>query len=209
MKRILAFLMSTVLLLSLTACGSNHPAQDNGNQTNDMEESNSSGENNGENNSGGIEVDEGLLSVEVTIPAEFLDEGTTQESLNQLAAESGYGSVVLNEDGSATYTMTKEQHEKLMAEIRSGIEEAMDEMFDSEEFPAITNVSANANYTEFTVELNSDEVGLTESFAVLGFYMLGGMYNAFNGTPADDITVLYVNADGDVIEEAHSSELGD
>ena len=204
MKRILVFVLSAVLLLSLAACGGDNAAQNNGGNAQTGGE-NSTGEG---DSSGGVEVDEGLLTVEITVPAEFLGEGITQESLDQTAVENGYVSAVLNEDGSATYTMTKGQHEELMAEIRSGVEDAMAEMVDPESFPTITSVTANDDYTEFTIELNADEVGLTESFAVLGLYMLGGMYNAFNGTPADDIAVQYVNANGDVIEEAHSSEAG-
>ena len=98
----------------------------------------------------------------------------------------------------------------MMAGIRESIDESMAEMIDPETYPTFVEVTSNDDYTHFTVKLSSNEVGLSESISVLGFYMLGGLYNAFNGTPVDDVTVSFVNADtGDIIQEAHSSEMAE
>ena len=55
--------------------------------------------------------------------------------------------------------------------------------------------------------LSTDTVGLQESIMVMAFYLYGGMYNAFNGTPVDDVFVQFVNQSGAVIETANSRDM--
>lgn len=199
MKRIISFALSAVICLSLVGCGgSSNDTQQNIEEDSKSEETQS------------IEVDEGLLNIEITVPPDFLEEGTTQETLDETAKEEGIKSITLNDDGSATYIMSKSKHNEMMAGIRESIDESMAEMIDPETYPTFVEVTSNDDYTHFTVKLSSNEVGLSESISVLGFYMLGGLYNAFNGTPVDDVTVSFVNADtGDIIQEAHSSEMAE
>ena len=155
----------------------------------------------------GLEVDQNIFDVSITIPADFLDEGITQEELNEEASEAGYKSATLNEDGSATYIMTKAQHKEMMNGIRESIDQALDKMIDPESYPSFVEITANDDYSHFTVKTTATELGLTESFSVLAFYVYGGMYHAFNGTQIDDIAVTFINAEtGDVIEEANSSD---
>lgn len=199
MKKTIFFALSIIICLSLVGCGgSSNDTQQNIEEDSKSEETQS------------IEVDEGLLNVEITVPPDFLEEGTTQETLDETAKEEGIKSITLNDDGSATYIMSKSKHDEMMAGIRESIDESMVEMIDPETYPTFVEVTSNDDYTHFTVKLSSNEVGLSESISVLGFYMLGGLYNAFNGTPVDDVTVFFVNADtGDIIQEAHSSEMAE
>lgn len=199
MKKTIFFALSIIICLSLVGCGgSSNDTQQNIEEDSKSEETQS------------IEVDEGLLNVEITVPPDFLEEGTTQETLDETAKEEGIKFITLNDDGSATYIMSKSKHDEMMAGIRESIDESMAEMIDPETYPTFVEVTSNDDYTHFTVKLSSNEVGLSESISVLGFYMLGGLYNAFNGTPVDDVTVSFVNADtGDIIQEAHSSEMAE
>ena len=199
MKKTIFFALSIIICLSLVGCGgSSNDTQQNIEEDSKSEETQS------------IEVDEGLLNVEITVPPDFLEEGTTQEDLDEAAKEDGIKSITLNDDGSATYIMSKSKHDEMMAGIRESIDESLAEMIDPETYPTFVEVTSNDDYTHFTVKLSSNEVGLSESISVLGFYMLGGLYNAFNGTPVDDVTVSFVNADtGDIIQEAHSSEMAE
>ena len=199
MKKTIFFALSIIICLSLVGCGgSSNDTQQNIEEDSKSEETQS------------IEVDEGLLNVEITVPPDFLEEGTTQETLDETAKEEGIKSITLNDDGSATYIVSKSKHDEMMAGIRESIDESMAEMIDPETYPTFVEVTSNDDYTHFTVKLSSNEVGLSESISVLGFYMLGGLYNAFNGTPVDDVTVSFVNADtGDIIQEAHSSEMAE
>lgn len=197
MKKFISLVLSTTMCLPLMACGGN---SDDSQQT-EMENTESQEE------TQTVEVDEGIFDVEITVPADFLEEGTTQDDLDAIAEESDFKSVTLNDDGSATYVMTKAQHEKMMAELKESINQSLAEMIDPETYPSFSAITANDSFTQFTVELTTNEVGLAESMSVIAFYVLGGMYNAFNGTPVDDISVRFINAEtGELIQEAHSSE---
>ena len=209
-NRIIAFTLALLLVLSLAGCGSSEPQTSVTTQaatnsttstetTTGFEDLEAIGE---------LEVDQNLFTVEITVPADFLGEGITQESLDADAAASNYISATLNDDGSVTYVMTKAVHDEMMVGVRDNIQQALEEMVGSEEFPSFTKVEANDDFTQFTVETTSTELGLVESFSVLGFYMFGGMYHAFNGTQVDDIAVTFINADtGDTVGEAHSSDM--
>lgn len=211
-NRTIALTLALLLVLSLAGCGSSEPQTSATTQaatdsttstetTTGFEDLEAIGE---------LEVDQNLFTVEITVPADFLGEGITQESLDADVAASNYISAKLNDDGSVTYVMTKAVHDEMMVGVRDNIQQALEEMVGSEEFPSFTKVEANDDFTQFTVETTSTELGLVESFSVLGFYMFGGMYHAFNGTQVDDIAVTFINADtGDTVGEAHSSDMAE
>lgn len=187
-KKVLSLLLITTISLSLLACGEKDKTTDNS-DSNDK-----------------IEVDENLLSVELTIPSDYVGE-TTQEELNQTAKEKGYKSITLNEDGSATYVMTKAKHKEMMSELADSINSAMTDMVNSGDYPTFTKVEANSDFTVFTVTTTSTKLNMLESLSAMTFYMYGGMYNAFNDTVADNIQVDFVNADsGTVIGSCNSSD---
>ena len=163
---------------------------------------------------GGIDVDKGLLNVEITIPAETAEyygfNFESQEEADAYAKEQGFKSATLGEDGSVTIVMSRSQHKKTMEGLSKTIDEALQEMIGSEDYPNITAVEHNDNYTSFTVTTKSEELGFNESFSVLSFYIYGGMYNSFNGTPADNIHVDFINeASGEVIDSFDSENMGD
>lgn len=154
-----------------------------------------------------IEVETNIFSVELTIPKDLIGEGVTQESLDATAAEKGYKSATLNEDGSVTYIMTKAQHNTLMEETRATIEEGLADIITSGNYPSFVEIRANETYSAFEVVMSTDSVGLAESFSVLAFYMYGGLYNSFNGTPVDNVSVAFINqATGEVIQTANSKD---
>ena len=136
-----------------------------------------------------------------------LPEETTQEELDASAKESGY-KVTLNEDGSATYVMTKKQHKQLMEKCADNINSFLSEMVGSEDYPNITDVTANSDFTSYTITTTNSEPDLSETVAVMSLYMMSGMYYAFNGTSIDNVHVDFVNADsGEVISSSDSSDL--
>lgn len=156
---------------------------------------------------GDLDVDKGLFNVELTIPADFVGE-TTQDELNTLAQEQGYKSITLNSDGSATYTMTKEQHNVLMDGITESINTSLNEMIGSTDYPNFTAITANDDFTHFKVTTKSTELDFAESFSIIAFYLYGGMYHAFNGSTVDNIHVDFINADSrQIIESADSANM--
>lgn len=183
-KKLLSLLLVCVMML-LPACSP------------DSDSSSKKGSGSGDN-----------VTVEITVPADIV-EGYTQEELDEEVQEKGYKSATLNSDGSVTYVMTKGKHKEVMSEMKKSLNETFREMVESEEY-SFTDIKANSNYTDFTVTTVSEELGVGESLMVMTFYLAGGMYNTFNGTPVDNVHVTFINADtGAVIQEADSKDMGE
>lgn len=161
------------------------------------------------NSLGDVKVEKELFDVVITIPADYVGE-TTQEELEEKAKDSDIHSITLNDDGSATYVMSKSQHQKLMQEMADNINNSLADMINSDDYPNITDIKANSDFTNFTVTTTSTELGLTDSVSVMAFYMYGGLYAIFNGTEVDNIHVEFVNADsGEIISSSDSSDMTD
>jgi len=157
---------------------------------------------------GDVDVDKGLFNVTLTIPKDFVGE-TTQEKLDESVKEKGYKSATLNSDGSVTYVMTKAQHEEMLVGIRESIDKSLSEMVGSSDYPNITNVEHNDNYTSFTITTKNAEPDMSESFSVMALYMYGGMYGIFSGEEVDNVHVDFKNADsGEIISSANSEDMG-
>ncbi len=155
---------------------------------------------------GDIEVEKELFDVNLTIPAQYIGE-LDQAKLQQQAAEGGY-KITMNDDGSATYTMTKSQHKKLLEEMSSTINSSLSEMISSGNYPNFTDIVANEDFTNFTVTTKSTELDMNESFSTVALYMYGGMYGIFNGKTPENIHIDFINADsGEIIESTDSSNM--
>lgn len=212
MKRVLALLTALAMGLSLAACtGAPSPPASSAAPSSSVsgtasETAGSASQSAG--STGGLEVEENLFDVEITLPADLVGE-TTQEELEAQSIASGVYSVTLNEDGSATYVMSKAQHAQLLKDMADSIHQSFAEMVGSEDYPNVTDISANDDFTVFTVTTTSTELTLQESFSVIGFYLYGGLYGAFAGEEPANIHVDFVNADtGDIISSADSSDIG-
>lgn len=196
-------LLSTITLagmLLVIGCGKSEKQSNKSNQTSDSTEKTES------NNS--IEVEKDLFDVTITIPADFVGE-MTQEDLDLKVSENGYQTGVLNADGSVTYVMTKSQHKKMIESCRQDINDSLSEMIESQDY-SFTNIETNDDFTSFTITTTSTELDLAESFSVMSFYILGGIYNAFNGTTVDNIHVEFVNQDsGEIIHSADSKNMNE
>lgn len=152
-----------------------------------------------------VSVDKGLFDVIITVPTDYVG-ATSQEELDEKAKEYGY-KVKLNDDGSATYTMTKSQHKRMMDEMADSLNQSLQEMVGSEDYPNFTDIDANSDFTSFIITTKSSELGFDESISTLAFYMFGGIYNVFNGTEVDNIHVEFINADsGEVISSSDSKD---
>lgn len=228
-KKIIAFLLATTMIIGTTACGGTTAKTPADTETPEAvtatpeptespsvtPEDTKAGENNKDDETsselkaiGDIEVEKELFDVTLTIPADYVGE-KTQEELDADAAEYGY-KVVLNDDGTATYTMTKSQHKAMLEDYRKELNTSLAEMVASEEYPNITDITANDNFTNFTVTTKSTELDMSESFSVMAFYMYGGIYNIFSGENVDNVHVDFVNADtGEIISSSDSSDMGD
>jgi len=137
-------------------------------------------------NDNSVEVDKGLLNVEVTLPASFFEGQDIDEVITQ-AKEEGVKEVIKNDDGSLTYKMAKTEHEKLMNEMEADIKGFIEEMETSEDYTSIEKVEHNKSFDEFTVTVNKEafENGI-DGFALLGLAIQSMYYQTFDGVSEKD-----------------------
>jgi hypothetical protein len=214
MKKLICLLMAFAMMFSLCACGggtssASEKPDDAGEAANESAEVTEESMIDDESwdaleSMGKVETENGLLFVTITLPEGFVGEDVTQESIDANAGDT-YTSGKVNEDGSVTYKMTKKQHKAMLDHITEEIEESLQELVSGGEY-AFTNIDHNKDFTTFDVTLSTDEVGLQESFMTLGFYLYGGLYGAFTGIEAENITVNYYGPNGDLISTANSAD---
>lgn len=142
-----------------------------------------------------IEVDKGLLNVEITLPASLFEDQDIEAVIAE-AKEEGVKEVVKNDDGSFTYKMSKSQHKKILKELKDGIIEAVEDAKKNEDFVSIKDVTHNASFSEFTLVVEKEKFENSfDGFAALGLALSGMYYQLFDGVKADDSKVTIMIKD--------------
>lgn len=151
-----------------------------------------------------IEVDKGLLNVEITLPEMFFEDENMDEMIEE-AKEEGIKDVTQNEDGTVTFKMSKKDHKEMLRELEENVKETVEDIKNDEEFASIVDVTYNKSFTEFTII--ADREGFENSFdgfAILGVGMSGTFYQLFSGEDmqTSEVTVFVEDeATGEVFEE--------
>ena len=137
----------------------------------------------------GIEVDKGLLNVEITLPASFFDEEEMDQAIAKAKAD-GVNEVIVNDDGSVTYKMSKATHEKMLKEMKDSLVQLKEELTSGEDFKSIKDIVFNDKLTEFTMTVDRGAFENSfEGFAILGLGFQGMFYQTFDGVPSENIKV--------------------
>lgn len=151
----------------------------------------------------GVNVDKGLFNVEVTIPPSFF-EGEDPEQVAANAEAENVEEATVNDDGSITYKMSKAQHEEMMAELATSLEEAKNDITESGDFPSIQSIEASDNYDNFTVNVDREAYENSfDGFATMTLGMIGSFYQIYDGADPDNYEVIIEMA------EAESGEVFD
>lgn len=154
---------------------------------------------------GKLESEDGRFYLTITLPADFVSEELLEDISGENKSEE-YVSATVNPDGSVSFKMTKKQHKAMLEGVRKSLDAAFKELIVSPDL-AFTEISSNEDLTVFDAHLSSEEVGMTESFMALGFYIFGGMYSVFSGQGERNITVNFYSPDGELIKTMNSSDL--
>ncbi len=158
---------------------------------------------------GGIDVDQDALSVIITFPADFVGESSQERIDQNVAEDDGILSGTYNEDGSVTYVMTNEKYQGLLEVTAESIDQSLQEIVDSDDYPNVLSITHNDDFTDFTVECAEDYIGATNTTLALQLYTFGGTYGIILGEAPDNIHVEYVFTEtGEIIEEANSRDMG-
>lgn len=185
-------------LLVISACSDANEVNNNDENTSqdDVQEQ--------EEDEDAIEVDKGLLNVEITLPEMFFEDENMDEMIEE-AKEEGIKDVTQNEDGTVTFKMSKKDHKEMLRELEENVKETVEDIKNDEEFASIVDVTYNKSFTEFTII--ADREGFENSFdgfAILGVGMSGTFYQLFSGEDmqTSEVTVFVEDeATGEVFEE--------
>ena len=190
------FILVLVTMLTLVSCGN----------TKEVSDENATPSSSAQT----VEVDENLFDVTITLPNSFFESlDTTAEEAVKKQEESGntFKSVKLNEDQSVEITMTKSDYKKMMSEMKKNVNDSLQEIVDNtEDFPNITNIESNDDFTKFTVTVEDGTVGLTDSFVFMVLYLYGGIYQVFTPEQKMSVEITFVDKEGNVVDTASYDE---
>lgn len=190
--------------LALAACSSDNepetePIEESGSAEDAMTDTQESEDTKSGEDSQGVSVDEGIFDVEVTIPSSFFEgEDPEQVAANVDNAEEA----TVNDDGSITYKMSKAQHEEMMEEVSTSVEEATTTITESGDYPSIQAIETSDNYDQFTVQVDRESYENSfDGFATMTLGVVGSLYQLFNGEDPDSYEVIIE------MEDAESGEV--
>lgn len=224
MKKYLSLLLAAAIACSMVACGAAAPAASSESApsaSKSASEVSSETESSADSDSdaaldeaeqalsdiGSIDVDKGLFDVTITFPADFATD-ITQEEIDQQVADGKVHSGQINEDGSVTYVMSKDQHKAIVDGISESIQSTLDGMVGTEDYPNFTAIDHNEDYTSFTVKTTTKpgETAISDSMSVLIFATCGQTYGIVSGDIPENIHVDFVNADSGELVTSWDSE---
>lgn len=191
MKKLIVFMSLMIVLLSACSDGEKTAGKKEAGTEKKTEESEA------------VEVDKGLLNVEVTLPASMF-EGEDADSSIAEAEKEGI-KVTKNDDGSVTYKMSKAKHKEMMKEMETELQKTIADTKNGEDYPSVKEVTNNKDFSEFTLEVDREAYENSfDGFAVFGLGLSGMFYQLFNGVDPEDYEVKILvkdTATGEVFNE--------
>lgn len=169
MKKLTSIILAVLLVLSFAGCT----------QTN----TDPSNNNTGSSSDQGIQTDEKLLTVEITLPASlFKSQDMSTFDANAYATEQGFSSAKLNDDGSVTVVMSKAKHKELLKEMATSLDTSFSEFVNGESTPYIKEISHNDDFTTVTMKVDRAAYENAFDFTPLAIALSVSMYQAFTET---------------------------
>jgi len=142
--------------------------------------------------------------VTITIPAYMFENDEDRDAVIDEMKTDGIEDTETNEGGSLTIKVSASDHQEMMSEMEDSLLESYDEIVGSDDFQSLQEITHNDDYTELTITANqtvfNDSV---DAFAVFGLGLTTFIYQIYDGTPVDEITVtidLEDHETGDVFE---------
>lgn len=156
-----------------------------------------------------VTVDEGLLNVEITMPANMF-EGQDLNFVAQDLKEDGINDVIINDDGSLTYIMSKAKHKEMLNELEDSIKLIMDEIKAGELYPSIKDITTNKKFNEYTLLVDKAQYeGSMDSLSVFTIALSSMYYQLFSGIEQGDYKVIIHLKDKETNEEFNTMVLPD
>lgn len=197
-KKRVAFMLFSMMFI--VACGS--PAEEDSEETDEANEQGT--EMSEEEDESTIEVDKGILNVEVTLPPSLFEEDEFTE-IEEEMKEEGNADVTQNDDGSITIKMSKKDHKKMLKEMKEDFSKTITEIVEDDEFASIQDITYNNDFTELKMIVSREAFENSfDGFATMSLGFGSLFYQAFNGKDLEKEKVhilLEDEATNEVFEE--------
>jgi len=143
----------------------------------------------GEGADADISVNEGFLSTDITIPKDLVL-GRSAEELEKSFKDDGFDvAIVVNKNGSATYTMSRGDFNRLNDEFRTGSEEAIQAFIDDE--PSVyKSVTFTDDFRTFDVTVDRKAYEKSMSMFTLSVGFSSYFVQIYSGIKAKDAYVI-------------------
>lgn len=200
-SKLTTLLLATAVAMSISACGGDASAPADSKATGAATEAVKE-----DTNKGPIEVDENLLTVDVTLPKAIANT-MTDEDIKANVEEYGIKSYTKNDDGSLTYTMSKSTHKKLTDDMKANLEESINALCEGEEaVESFVKIEYNDDMSKFDVYIDSASYTMWDNLYMLTFYISGSYYQSLAGVDPDkmDVVVNYINNETKEVIESGS-----
>lgn len=104
-------------------------------------------------------------------------------------------SINVNEDGSVTIVCTREYYEEALQKAKEECSRIMDEIVPKGDYPTITNIEYNDDFTEFYITVTDEESynNSLDSMFMFYVYYAAGIYHAYAQTQDVTITVHMID----------------
>lgn len=137
-----------------------------------------------------VKVDEGLLTVDITMKRSLLDpeDKQTDQQIIQGAKDKGITAIV-NANQTVTYTMSRLKQREMLDSMKKSLQESNTKLVDNPD-NSVSAIDFSDDLTKFTVKVDGKRYNQFEAFAALGFYIQGGLYQQFSGVAPDNIDVV-------------------
>lgn len=178
MKKLLLSVLVILLSLSLISCSSKKSGNDK------------------------VKIDEKTNTVTVIISSKFFDlmnsssfssTQTPEQYCLTMEKEGSVSKAVVNEDGSVTLTMSKENYDKLIATMKTSLDQTIAGYTNRTTFPSIKEITYTDDLSEIKLTVDyeafSNSMG---SFAVLGLGLQGYLYRIFTGQ-SETVKITYID----------------
>lgn len=134
-----------------------------------------------EEESGGIEVDKNLLSVEITLPPDMAGDLSDFDKETYLKENEGFIDAEVTSDGSLKIKMTKKKHHEMVEEMKTNLEASFVELIEGTDTPYIKDLTSKNDYKEITISVERATYENTVDFTTLIVGFSVAMYQVIKG----------------------------
>ena len=170
MKKVFAFLLATLLLLSLTACKDNEEAIPT------------------------VQKDE---KVERTLPYYYVTDDLHHFMPGDYAISNGFESATVNEDSTITLVMSGEKYNQMLNDLAEALRKEIAQTPNYDDCAHIKKITHSEDFSEFTVQVVLQDF-VAEDYAIEYLASCAELYRVLvSGDPS--VTVTTVDANGTVL----------